>query len=121
MKTDLIPFESAAINTGPIKRPDGPCFKEAVHTQNIHTLPRNDISAAANLPPRQPVRPIAATLTRVMMTLPECAREAGVSRRFLEKEIARDRLVACKLSTRICRVRRSDWDRYLDQAATMRS
>jgi hypothetical protein len=55
---------------------------------------------------------------RSMMTLPECALDAGVSRRFLEKEILRGRLVAMKLSSRICRVRRKDWDRYLDGAAT---
>jgi hypothetical protein len=63
--------------------------------------------------------PLVPTAThRVMMTLPECAAEAGVSRRFLEKEISRGRLVARKLSSRICRVRRIDWDSYIDQTAT---
>jgi hypothetical protein len=55
---------------------------------------------------------------RAMLTLPECAAEANVSRRFLEKEIARGRLRAVKLSSRICRVRRSDWEHYLDSSAT---
>jgi len=63
---------------------------------------------------------ISASLAaiRVMMTLPECAAEAGVSRRFLELEILRGRLVARKLSTRICRIRRSDWESYLQQVST---
>jgi excisionase family DNA binding protein len=54
-----------------------------------------------------------------MMTLPECAAEAGVSRRFLEKEIERGRLRAIKPSSRIVRVRRSDWEQYLNSSATM--
>jgi hypothetical protein len=56
---------------------------------------------------------------RKMMTLPECADEAGVSRRFLEKEICRGRLRAIKPSSRVCRVRRADWEDYLSEAATM--
>jgi hypothetical protein len=55
---------------------------------------------------------------RAMMTLKACAAEAAVSRRFLEKEIARGRLRAIKMSTRICRVRRSDWEHYIDSSAT---
>ena len=53
------------------------------------------------------------------MTVPECAAEAGVSRRFLEKEIERGRLRSIKLSSRICRIRRSDWESYLGEAATI--
>ncbi len=53
-----------------------------------------------------------------MLTLPECATEAQVSRRFLEMEISRGRLRATKLSNRICRVRGSDWERYLEEAGT---
>jgi hypothetical protein len=56
---------------------------------------------------------------RSMMTLPECAADAGVCRRFLEMEIHRGRLRAIKMSNRICRVRRSDWERYLDTSATI--
>lgn len=54
-----------------------------------------------------------------MMTLPECAAEAGVSRRFLEKEIKREHLRAIKLSSRLCSIRRSDWETYLSGAATI--
>jgi predicted site-specific integrase-resolvase len=54
----------------------------------------------------------------MMMSLPECCDDAGVSRRFLEMEIKRGRLRAIKLSTQICRVRRSDWEKYLDASAT---
>jgi hypothetical protein len=56
---------------------------------------------------------------RSLMTLPQCAYEAGVSRRFLELEIQRGRLRAIKMSNRICRVRLSDWERYLDSSATV--
>jgi hypothetical protein len=79
----------------------------------------NNSSVVEEFPPQQS-RATQALVPRrrAMMTLPECAFEAGVSRRFLEKEIARGRLVARKLSTRICRVLRSDWERYLDHSAT---
>lgn len=53
-----------------------------------------------------------------LMTLPACALEAGVSRRFLELEIKRERLRAIKMSTRVCRVRRTDWEKYLESSAT---
>jgi hypothetical protein len=64
------------------------------------------------------VRPVQEA-RRSMMTLPECAADAGVCRRFLEMEINRGRLRAIKMSNRICRVRRSDWDRYLEASATV--
>ena len=54
-----------------------------------------------------------------MMSLPECAAEAGVCRRFLEMEIKRGRLRATKLSNRICRIRLGDWEKYLNAAATV--
>jgi len=53
-----------------------------------------------------------------MMSLPECAAELGVSRRFLEMEIKRGRLRAIKLSTQICRVLCADLDSYVNLAAT---
>ena len=56
---------------------------------------------------------------RQLLTLKEIAAEAHVSRRFLEMEIQRGRLRAIKLSGSICRVRRSDWETYLAQAATV--
>jgi len=51
--------------------------------------------------------------TRPLLNMAEAAREAGVSYRFLQMEIARGRLVAVRLSTRVVRIRRGDWDRYL--------
>jgi hypothetical protein len=49
--------------------------------------------------------------------LAELCIEARVSRRFLELEIARGRLVKLQLSNRIVRIRRSDWLDYLKRAA----
>jgi hypothetical protein len=56
--------------------------------------------------------------SRALMSLGECAQDAAVSRRFLENEIARQRLVALRLSSRVLRVRRSEWEKYLDAGAT---
>lgn len=52
--------------------------------------------------------------------LGDLAQEAGVSRRFLEVEIARRRLTAVRLSSRVLRVRQADWQRYLEQNSTAR-
>lgn len=56
---------------------------------------------------------VAENNTRPLLNLVEAAGEAGVSYRFLQMEIARGRLVAVRLSTRVVRIRRDDWDRYL--------
>jgi hypothetical protein len=56
--------------------------------------------------------------TSVLFTLPELAAESSVSRRFLEMEITRGRLVAVRMSTRVLRVRSMDWDHYLNDCAT---
>jgi hypothetical protein len=53
-----------------------------------------------------------------LFTLPELATESNVSRRFLEMEISRGRLVAVRMSTRVLRVRSTDWDRYLSNCTT---
>ncbi len=52
-----------------------------------------------------------------LLSLAELCIEARVSRRFLELEIARGRLVKLQLSNRIVRIRRSDWLDYLKRAA----
>ena len=81
----------------------------AIHERN-HVTETNDQERTRSW--------VSGVPPRAMLTLAECASEAGVSRRFLEKEICRGRLIATKLSTRICRIRRGNWERYLDRAAT---
>ncbi len=62
----------------------------------------------------EPVRRRAyAGEARALLSLAEAAEEAGVSYRFLQLEISRRRLVAVRLSNRIVRIRRVDWERYL--------
>lgn len=52
------------------------------------------------------------------MTMQECADEAKVTRRFLDMERSRRRLVTINLSARVVRVRRGDWEHYLDSAVS---
>jgi hypothetical protein len=53
-----------------------------------------------------------------LYTIAALAEETGVSRRFLEMEIHRGRLVALRLSTRVIRIRSVDWNDYLSRSAT---
>jgi hypothetical protein len=55
---------------------------------------------------------------RELITLADLAREANTSTRFLQKEIQRGKLRALRLSPRLTRVRRADYERYLDGKAT---
>jgi hypothetical protein len=61
------------------------------------------------------------TSDRGLFSLDEAAAEAGVSYRFLQLEIGRGRLVAVRLSNRIVRIRRADWERYLAKNSTAAS
>lgn len=56
----------------------------------------------------------AVPTKRGLMTMLDAAQEAGVSRRFLEQEVGRGRLVITRLSNRIVRIRPTDWDAYLN-------
>ena len=58
------------------------------------------------------------TTRREFVTLAELGEETGTSARFWQKEIARGRLRALRFSNRITRIRRSDFERYLDSTAT---
>lgn len=63
-------------------------------------------------------RKTVGKIRRSLHTLDELAAEAGVSRRFLEMEITRRRLVAIRMSSRVLRVRDYDWQKYLSNHAT---
>ena len=52
-----------------------------------------------------------------LMTVPETATAARVSRRFIEKQAAAGRLRLIKLSARCVRVRRADFDAWLERGA----
>ncbi len=58
---------------------------------------------------------------RSVLTLDEAAADADVCYRFLQMEIQRGRLVATRLSARIVRIRRADWETYLSDNATGRN
>lgn len=80
-------------------------------------------SAALRSPWRMKTPQIAQTgnqnrPARSLLTVLEVAAETGVSRRFIEMEIARGRLIAVRLSARVVRIRRSDFESYLAAGAT---
>ena len=103
MHTKPIPFDGPVSYLGPIDKAAGSPTKALNQTPCGHSLKKN--GTTADFPPQcQPGRSLPEAPSRAMMSLPECAQEAGVSRRFLEKEILRGRLIARKLSPRICRV-----------------
>lgn len=56
-----------------------------------------------------------------LVKLKDLAKEADTSYRFLHLEIRRGRLTAIRLSPTALRVRRSDWEAYLNARATMPS
>jgi hypothetical protein len=62
----------------------------------------------------------AKATVRGFLSLSELACETDTSTRFWQKEIARGRLKALRLSNRITRIRRSDFENYLQLAATIR-
>lgn len=82
--------------------------------------PKHAAPNAADSETTVPAEIVGARLTadRKLFKLPELAAETGVTRRFLEMEISRGHLVALKLSARVLRIRRADWERYLNERAT---
>ena len=54
-----------------------------------------------------------------LLTKQECAGQAQTSIRYLEREIARGRLKALKLSRKLVRIRQSDLDRFLESCSTI--
>ena len=60
----------------------------------------------------------SASSRREFISLHELAVETGTSTRFWQKEIARGRLKALRLSSRITRIRRSSFEKYLESTAT---
>jgi hypothetical protein len=58
---------------------------------------------------------------RKFLTLSECKDELQCSRRFLQLEITRGRLIAVRLTKQMLRVRASDWQRYLESGRTLQS
>lgn len=55
----------------------------------------------------------AASKPRIVLTIPEVARELGVSRRFVELEVNRGRISVIRLSARVVRIGREEFLRYL--------
>jgi len=56
-----------------------------------------------------------------LLTVAECARELGCSDRFIRAEVADGNLQAVKVSTKMIRIRRSWWNRYLEERLTRRT
>jgi hypothetical protein len=56
---------------------------------------------------------VAAANRKELLTLPQIAYEISVSRRFVEMEISRHRIAATRLSSRVLRVTRTEFNRYL--------
>jgi len=52
---------------------------------------------------------------RPFLTLTEAAEEIGCSRRFLEKTIERGELKAFRPSTRIVRLRRTEFEKWIER------
>jgi excisionase family DNA binding protein len=50
----------------------------------------------------------------VMMTLDDCAEEGKLSRRFLEKRIEDGEIAVFRPSTRLVRIKRSEWERWIE-------
>jgi hypothetical protein len=69
--------------------------------------------ATASTDPVQPNRQ-----GRELLSMAELTQEAGVTRQFLDKEIKRGRLIAIRLSSQVVRIRRQDWDAYLQRNST---
>ena len=53
-----------------------------------------------------------------LLTKQQSAEQAQTSVRYLEREIARGRLKALKLSRKLVRIRQSDLDAFLESCAT---
>jgi excisionase family DNA binding protein len=54
-----------------------------------------------------------------LLTKQQSAEQAQTSVRYLEREIARGRLKALKLSRKLVRIRQSDLDAFLESCATI--
>jgi excisionase family DNA binding protein len=54
-----------------------------------------------------------------LLTKQQSAQQAQTSIRYLEREIARGRLKALKLSRKLVRIRQSDLDAFLESCATV--
>jgi excisionase family DNA binding protein len=54
-----------------------------------------------------------------LLTKKQTAEQAQTSIRYLEREIARGRLKALKLSRKLVRIRQSDLDAFLENCATI--